>query len=278
MIDSSPDDLLPDTGRSPPHDPYSATYASHVDSATRRRIRREVYGSEYPEDVDPRSFVTRSQLRRLAQELRVGPGNQIVDLGCGQGGPGLWAARQTGAGLLGIDLSDHAIASAARRAAELGLADRARFSVGDIVATGLPDATFDAAMSIDVLWAVPDKAGALCEAARILKPGARFVLTSWDRDRTPPGALAPAVGDHRPLLAHAGFVVEHYNVDPAAERLRRIFYKRIVAAEETLKLEVGHEATSRLMFEAKGNLGLTDGVDYLVHSRRIFVVARRPRP
>jgi hypothetical protein len=27
--------------------------------------------------------------------------------------------------------------------------------------------------------------------------------------------------------------------------------------------------------EAKGNLGLTDGTDYLAHSRRIFVVARK---
>lgn len=29
------------------------------------------------------------------------------------------------------------------------------------------------------------------------------------------------------------------------------------------------------MFEARGNLGLTDGTDYLAHSRRIFVVARK---
>jgi hypothetical protein len=31
------------------------------------------------------------------------------------------------------------------------------------------------------------------------------------------------------------------------------------------------------MFEAKGTLGLTDGVDYLAHSRRIYVVARKVR-
>jgi hypothetical protein len=39
--------------------------------------------------------------------------------------------------------------------------------------------------------------------------------------------------------------------------------------------ELGEEATSRLMFEAKGTLGLVDGVDYLAHSRRILVVARK---
>ena len=57
-----------------------------------------------------------------------------------------------------------------------------------------------------MLWAVPDKAGALREIARILKPGARFAFTNWDRDRTPPG-YPPPLGDHRPLLEEAGFAV-----------------------------------------------------------------------
>ena len=257
----------------PPRDPYSAQYASHVDSPTRQRIRREVYGDEYPEDVDPRSFITRSELRSLADALRVGPGQTFVDLGCGHGGPGLWVARETGASVVGIDLSRPAIASAAQRAAELGVADRARFKVADLVATGLPDAAFDAAMSVDVLWSVPDKAAALREIARILKPGTRFAFTNWDRDLTPPGYLPP-LGDHQPLLAEADFEVERYEVQSDAER-RRAYYERLVAAEEALRHEMGVEATARLMFEAKGTLGLTDGIDYLAHSRRIVVVARR---
>ena len=262
-----------DTNGVPDHDSYSAQYASHVDSPTRQRIRREVYGDEYPEDVDPRSFITRTELRSLADALRVGPGQTFVDLGCGHGGPGLWVARETGAALVGIDLSRLAIASAAQRAAEFGVADRARFAVADVTATGLPDAAFDGAMSVDVLWSVPDKVAALREIARILKPGARFAFTNWDRDRTPPGYLPP-LGDHRPLLADASFEVESYEVLSDAER-RRAYYERLVAAEEALRHEMGVEATARLMFEAKGTLGLTDGLDYLAHSRRIVVVARR---
>jgi hypothetical protein len=30
-----------------------------------------------------------------------------------------------------------------------------------------------------------------------------------------------------------------------------------------------------MLFEAKGTLGLTDGTDYLAHSRRIFVIGRK---
>jgi SAM-dependent methyltransferase len=252
---------------------YSARWATHDESPTRQRIRREVYGDEYPVEADPRSFVTLTELRAIARDLGVGAVQTIVDLGCGQGGPSCWVARETGAALVGIDLSTVGVARASERAQNLGLADRTRFQVGDITSTGLPEASFDAAMSIDVIWSVPDKLGVLREAARILRPGARFVFTNWDRDRTPPGYLPP-LADHRPLLERAGFEIETYRVQPDAETKRRAYHEAIVAAEQGLVQEMGEEAAARLMFEAKGALGLTDGVDYLAHSRRIYVVAR----
>jgi ubiquinone/menaquinone biosynthesis C-methylase UbiE len=51
----------------------------------------------------------------------------------------------------------------------VGLGERVRFQVGDLTATGLPDASCDAVMSLDVLVFVPDKAAALREVARILR-------------------------------------------------------------------------------------------------------------
>lgn len=146
--------------------------------------------------------------------------------------------------------------------------------MADIVATGLPEAGFDGAMSVDTLWAAPDKAGALRETARILKPGARFAFTNWDRDLSPPGYLPPLAG-HRPLLGQAGFEIEIYEIQAGAEDRRRAYYERVVAAEPALIEEMGDEAAQRLITEARGTLGLTDGTDYLAHSRRIFVVARK---
>jgi ubiquinone/menaquinone biosynthesis C-methylase UbiE len=255
-------------------DTYCQKFGRDIESPTRRRLRREVYGDEYPEEARPRSFVTRSELRRVAAEIGVGPGQTFVDLGCGQAGPSLWVARQTGAALIGIDLSSYGIARAQEAAAELGLADRARLIVGDLTVTGLPDASLDGAMSIDVLWSVPDKAGALREAARILRPGARFAFTNWDRELSPPG-YPPPLGDHRPLLEAAGLEVETYEVQPDAERLRRAYYERLVAAQVELAREMGEEGAEKLLVEPRATLGLVDGTDYLDHSRRIFVVARR---
>jgi len=240
----------------------------------RQRILTEVYGDDYPTEADPRTYVTLSELRRIALELRVGPGHSLVDLGCGHGGPGLWVARETGAAIVGIDQSPTAIGLAPERAREFGLAERAHFQVGDITANGLADTSFDGAMSVDVLWAVPDKLAALRECARILKPGAQFVFTTWDRERNPPG-YPPPLADHRPLLSAAGFSIRAYEVQAEAEQRRRAVYERALAAEDEMVREEGQEAVSRIMFEARATLGRVDGVDYLDFSHRILVVAQR---
>jgi ubiquinone/menaquinone biosynthesis C-methylase UbiE len=252
----------------------NALYARHADSPTHRTIFREVYGADYPEEAVPFSYITMTLLRRMAQALAVGPGATLIDLGCGRGGPSLWVARETGASLVGVDLSSVAVEHAARRPTEFGVEGRARFEVGDLTALRFADGTFDAAMSVDVLWTVPNRLAALSEVARIVKPGARFVFTNWDRDLAPPGT-PPPVNDHRPLLREAGFAIETYEDIPEAELQRRAIYERYVASQEALEHEMGAEAARALQFEARRALGLIDGVDYLRHSRRIFVVVRR---
>jgi hypothetical protein len=57
-------------------DVYSSKWASHVDSPSRRRIKRDAYGNDYPAEVDPRSHVTWTELRRIVRELRIGPGDR----------------------------------------------------------------------------------------------------------------------------------------------------------------------------------------------------------
>lgn len=205
---------------------------------------------------------------------RQGGGATIIDVGCGCAGPSLWVARETGVALVGVDLASMAIEQAARRAQEFGVADRAHFEIGDCTALRFAAHTFDAAMSVDVLWMVPDRPAALREVARIVKPGARFVFTNWDRDLAPAGN-PPPVPDHRPLLRAAGFEIETYEEIPEAEAKRRAIYERYVASEEALRRELSAEAVQSMLFEARRNLGLLDGTDYLVHSRRIFVVARK---
>ena len=78
---------------------FNTLFEGWVNSPTVRQIWRRVYGENYPEEADPMSSVTLTDLRRIAQDIHVGPSQTFVDLGCGCGGPGLWVARETGANL-----------------------------------------------------------------------------------------------------------------------------------------------------------------------------------
>ncbi len=74
--------------------------------------------------------------RHIAAKLLVKPDNsgqdlRVLDIGCGWGGLGLYLAENTGADVTGITLSQEQHAIANERAAEKGLAERARFKLQD---------------------------------------------------------------------------------------------------------------------------------------------------
>jgi len=70
-------------------------------------IRRvwELVEPELPPEIEPLSFVSLGLLRQVARALDLSPGQALVDLGCGRGGPGLWLARAADATLTGVDFS-----------------------------------------------------------------------------------------------------------------------------------------------------------------------------
>lgn len=254
---------------------WDAFFADNHVAEFRRRLYREVYGEEYLAEADTDGYITRSELRQMADALHVGPGRKIADLGCGRGGPGQWVARTTGAALVGVDFSDVALQQARERARQHGISDTVSYQGGSFDATGFDPSTFDAAMSIDVIWAIPDKRAGFAETARILKPGARFAFTDWERDSSPPG-YAATLSDHRPMLTAAGFEIELHQVLAYAELLRRAFYEKMLARQQELIRAMGEHAAQSPLREAKAWLGLIDGVDYLKHSRRVLVAVRKP--
>jgi cyclopropane-fatty-acyl-phospholipid synthase len=67
----------------------------------------------------------------IAKKLLIEPGMRVLDIGCGWGGMGLTLARDHGAEVLGVTLSQEQHAEANRRAEEAGLADRCTFKLMD---------------------------------------------------------------------------------------------------------------------------------------------------
>jgi SAM-dependent methyltransferase len=94
-------------------------------------------------------------IEEIAAELRLSPGDRLLDLACGRGGVGLEVARRTGARLTGVDFSAEAVRQASEQAGRLGYRD-AEFQVGDLTASGLPSACADAVMCTDsIMFARP---------------------------------------------------------------------------------------------------------------------------
>jgi ubiquinone/menaquinone biosynthesis C-methylase UbiE len=254
---------------------WNAFYGEPRTAAFRRRLYLEAFGEEYPLDEATDGYITRTELHQMADALRVGSGQKIVDLGCGRGGPGRWIARTTGAALVGIDISQVALDEALVQARQLGMADTTSYKLASFDATGLDAVSIDGALSADVIWAIPDKPAGFAEIARILKPGARFVFTDWERDLSPPGYPAP-VNDHRPLLEAAGFELEFRHFNPDADAKRRAFYEKMLHHGGELLEALDQKTAESNLREAKAWLGLLDGIDYMRYSRRVLLAARKP--
>jgi len=253
---------------------WDAFYAEARVAEFRRRLYLEAFGEEYPADAATDGYITLGELREVVAALHVEQGQKIADLGCGRGGPGQWIATATGAALVGVDFSAVALEQARARARSRSLT-ACSYRSGSFQATGLDSSSVDGAISIDVIWAIPDKPAGFAETARILKPGGRFVFTDWERDLSPPGYPAP-VSDHRPLLRDAGLDIERHELWPHADSLRRTFYEKMLVRQEELTSGLDEKTAESNLREARAWLGLLDGVDYLQHSRRVLVAARKP--
>ena len=115
----------------------------------------------------------------LTEDLRLAPGDTLLDLACGRGAYGLLIARDTGASLIGVDFSAQALTEAEEQAARMGVGN-ADFRVGELTATGLPGASVEAVLCTDSIQFPDEPAAAYDEIRRVLKPGGRVVLTCWE--------------------------------------------------------------------------------------------------
>lgn len=114
----------------------------------------------------------------LIETLGVGPGMDVLDLGCGDGTTALPAA-QRGANVLGVDIADNLVAAGNARAAAAGL-DNLRFQQGD--ASDLRDLAadrFDLVVSIFGAMFAPRPVDVAKEIVRVTRSGGRIVMGNW---------------------------------------------------------------------------------------------------
>jgi ubiquinone/menaquinone biosynthesis C-methylase UbiE len=108
-------------------------------------------------------------------EIRAG--ERVVDVGCGAGIDSLIAAKMAGptGSVIGVDMTLAMLVKARRSAAE-GHFSNVKFLKGYAESLPVPDGWADVVISNGVLNLMPDKAAALREMVRVLKPGGRLQI------------------------------------------------------------------------------------------------------
>lgn len=218
------------------------------------KIWAEAFGTDYPAGLHHYGYLTTHDLQAIAARLPLAPGSTLLDLGCGKGGPGLWLAQHLRLKLIGMDIIPEAIAQAQQFQEHFDLAYPADFQIGQFYHIPLPDQSVDAIISIDSLWAAPDKLQALKEIKRVMKPGAPFVFTHWD-------LLAV---DPVPQLQTSGLTFIDRQDTPNWKTYQQNVYQGILKHRDDLIAEMGPGA-NMLLYEAQAS---PPYLDYSV--RRIY--------
>jgi len=167
---------------------------------------------------------------RLVADARLRTGLRVLDLGSGTGYPALLAAQivRTGGSVLGIDLAEHMLDAARRKASSLNLSNIS-FQTGDVTTLPVESTSFDAVISRFCLMFLPEIPKTITEIARVLKPGAWLSTAVWSApeknpyltiplavikqliELPPPDPTAPGIfrlakpGDLATMLQDAGF-------------------------------------------------------------------------
>jgi cyclopropane-fatty-acyl-phospholipid synthase len=162
--------------------------------------------------------------RHIAAKLHLHrPGLKVLDIGCGWGGLALDMARDCGADVLGITLSEEQIAVARERADKARLAQSCRFELADyralrgsydrIVSVGMFEHV--GAAYYDVFFAqarallAEDGVMLLHSIGRVDGPGS---TNSWIAKYIFPGGYAPALSEIVTAVQKAGLIVTDVEV------------------------------------------------------------------
>jgi SAM-dependent methyltransferase len=243
---------------------FDGWYADMIGSSVNEIQQRHL---GLPPHLLSTSLLSWDGIAEVTAALRLSDGGTLVDLACGRGGYGLEIAARTGARLIGIDFSAEAVRQAREHARRRGAA--AEFRVGDLAATGLADGQADAVLCVDAIQFAQVPSDAYREIHRVIRPGGRAVLTSWEPAGRDDERLTERLRrvDLGTGLAEAGFAEIEVREHPDWRAGERGMW------EEAAALDPGDDPALR-SFHDEGVRSL-ERFDLL---RRVMAAATRPGP
>jgi arsenite methyltransferase len=241
-----------------------------------------------------------AQRARTRAVLSARSGERGLDVGCGPAFLAVELGREVGPGghIVGIDESPEMLEAARARIAREGLSGRVEVRLGDAGRLDFPDATFDLVTAVQVYLYVHDVAGAIGEAARVLRPGGRLAVvdTDWDScvwltsDRDRHRRVMDARGryfvqQHLPtrlpgLLARAGLALAHAEAIPLLELNGGpdTFGGGLIGsiADVAARYGVPSDEADGWMADLRARASNANGHEYFFSLTRYLFVATRP--
>lgn len=173
------------------------------------------------------------------------PGQTVLDLGSGGGIDCFLAARQVGpqGRVIGVDMTPEMLERARLSQQKMGLTN-VEFRLGEIEHLPAGDGSVDVVISNCVINLSTDKAQALREAYRVLKPGGKLAVS----DIVTRGPLPESVRNS--LRAWAECVAGAVDVDEYARLLEAAGFVEVQVEPVALEPELVAEAAAELQVEA----------------------------
>lgn len=196
---------------------HNAPAKSRANVAHHYDISDELYGLFLDADMqyscayftDPKMSLEDAQAAKkahIARKLLLEPDMSVLDIGCGWGGMAMTLARDFGARVTGITLSENQLATAKRRAEEAGLSDKITFKLEDYRHT---KGQYDGVVSVGMLEhvGVPNYTTYFGKVAETLGPNGTALIHTIGRTGPPnvqsrwitkyifPGGHTPSLSD-----------------------------------------------------------------------------------
>jgi len=165
----------------------------------------------------------RQATMNLVAQLDLKPGQHLLDVGSGLGGPSRFFAAEHGSRVSGIDLTEDYVQTATALAGRVGLGDRVSYRQGSALDLPFTPGSFDGAYMLHVGMNIADKPALFAGIRRMLKPGGFFAIYDvmqdgegelqfplpWASQAT--ASFVETVAYYRRALEAAGFTIRVTN-------------------------------------------------------------------
>lgn len=206
-------------------DLYNSTYGNFQEQVL-SAVRREAFG----EDIGQNSWITTDEYDTFYSWLDLSPGDHVLEVASGSGGPALYLAKKFNCQITGIDINEEGIKTANQQALDTGIMNAAfRLAHAD---RELPfeDGLFDAVMCMDSMNHFRNRLGYLQEWHRVLKAGKRALFTD------PVVMTGPVSNEELAARSNIGFFL-FVPLEVTKNLIREAGFKLIRCEDATVNIE-----------------------------------------